>query len=426
MTSRIDDVPARASFQRQFAWLLASRLLGGGMQAATLIFLARAVPVAEFGAVSLVIAAGTVFFAFSDLGLSNFVPKMRAQRIDEAVRAALRLNIESTALFGALAVVAAATWLHVAGFDVWAAAVAGSLALEKNVDCMLSVAVADGKQRVMAASVLLRRGTTFGLFAAAVLLDEAGVAAYAVAAVVGALIGQGHAWLTNGERAAPERIDRWALLREAWPFLVSNLTGQVRMLDTVVINGLLATSAAGLYAAATRICQPLTLIPATITTLLLPHSARLAAADARRAAWRVAALAGSLSVVMSPLLMVSTEIMIWLFGPAYGAAGSVFGWTAVFLPIVSSVSPLSAILQGQENERFASRVGLAFFPISVAGMIFGATLWGIVGVAVALGVSYLIRSVVLLFRCARLVPDGVPRRGSRYISKKEDDGYENG
>ena len=177
-------------------------MLGGALQAATLILMARSVAVTEFGAVSLVIAAGAVVFAVSDLGLSNFVPKMRAKHDDGLVRAALRLNGESSAVVGSLATLAAAGWLYGAGHSLWAALVAGALALEKNVECQLSVAVADGRRRVVASNVLLRRATTLGVFAFAVLLDRAGVAAFAVAALVGGLVGQGHAWRKSGEHAA--------------------------------------------------------------------------------------------------------------------------------------------------------------------------------------------------------------------------------
>jgi len=125
---------------------------------------------------------------------------------------------------------------------------------------------------------------------------------------------------------------------------------------------------------------------------------------------------------VSPLLVVSTEVMAALFGRPYGAAGDVLAVTAIFLPVVASVSPLSAILQGQDHERFASRIGLAFFPISLAAMVIGAIHWGILGVAVGVGTSYLIRSGCLIIGCARLVRGGLSRRGSGYVSEK--DGHE--
>ena len=130
-------------------------------------------------------------------------------------------------------------------------------------------------------------------------------------------------------------------------------------------------------------------------------------------------MAGAASLLVSPLLLVSTEVMVVLFGPPYGAAGDVLAVTAIFLPIVASVSPLSAILQGQDHERFASRVGLAFFPVSIAGMVLGASWWGIVGVAVGVGISYLIRSGVLIFRCMRFVGDELTRRGSENVTKND-------
>ena len=82
------DPPSRPRGVRgQFLGILVSRGLGSVLQAVALVVLARSVEAAEFGFVNVVIAAVDIVLVATGLGLSVFVPFVRARGEADAVLA---------------------------------------------------------------------------------------------------------------------------------------------------------------------------------------------------------------------------------------------------------------------------------------------------------------------------------------------------
>src|SRR5690606_7885734 len=143
-----DPAPRPRGVRGQFLGILAARALGSLLQAVALVVLARSVPAAEFGFVNVVIAVVGIVLVATGLGLSLFVPFARARGEADALAAALRLNTTTNVLSALVLVPAVAVWAAANGAPAGAVLIGASLALERNVDTLLGVPVADGDAKV--------------------------------------------------------------------------------------------------------------------------------------------------------------------------------------------------------------------------------------------------------------------------------------
>jgi len=407
-----DPAPRPRGVRGQFLGILAARALGSLLQAVALVVLARSVPAAEFGFVNVVIAVVGIVLVATGLGLSLFVPFARARGEADALAAALRLNTTTNVLSALVLVPAVAVWAASSGAPAGAVLIGASLALERNVDTLLGVPVADGDAKVSALSMLVRRTVALAVFLPGLTLGADPVWAFSSGLVVGALAAQLHVrravrGLPGDARAVPVRT----VVGRSWPFLAANLTGQARTLDVSVVALVLGAAHAGLYAAAVKLVQPLLLVPQSLAAVVMPHATRLEPAAARRLGARLAVMFLACLVPAVPVVLLAEDVVVLVMGPGYAGAGPALGWALAGLPFLALSASLGAILQGQGRERLVAVVGaglaVAMFPAIVAGALLG----GIGGAAAGLGATFAVRSGVLAWALARGSSRGVPPPG---------------
>ncbi|WP_315095898.1 lipopolysaccharide biosynthesis protein [uncultured Cellulomonas sp.] len=380
----------------QFLGILVSRGLGSGLQALALIVLARSVPASSFGAVASVIALVGFLLVVTGFGMAAFVPRARALGADDDVQAGLRLNAASTALTTPVLLAVTAWWAVETGAPLAVALICLSLGLERNVDTVLGVPIADGDARTAAVSMVLRRSVSLAVLLVALAGGLDPVLAYTAGLLLGAVAGQVHVRrrvrdLPGSASAVPAKD----LARRGWPFLVANVAGQARTLDVPLVAAVLTPAAAGLYAAAVKLVQPLLLVPQSLAAVVAPRSARLEPPAARRLAVRLvgALLAGGL--VLVPFMVVGEQIVTFLMGPTYAGSGPVLAWTLAGLPFFAVSAVLAALLQGQSREHLVAVVGVASAVVTVLVVPLGAVTGGITGAAIALTCASALRAGVL-------------------------------
>lgn len=391
--------------RRQVAGIVLARGLGSGLQAVALVLLARSVTAADFGHVNAAIAVVGLVLVATGLGLSLFVPFAHAREEAGAVATALRLNTWSN--LGSALVLVPALLLWAAGSGApWGVALVGiSLALERNADTLLGVPVADGDSRTSAVSLALRRLVCLAVLVPGLLLGADPVWSYGAGLVAGALAGQWHVRRAVRPRLrVGEPVPVREVLGRTWPFLVSNLTGQARTLDVSLVAAALGAPAAGLYAAGTKLVQPLLLVPQSLAAVLMPRAARLGVAEARRLGRRLTVLFLGCLVPSVPLLLRAEELVTLVMGPRYAGSGPVLGWALVALPFVGLSASLGGLLQGQGRARYVAANGVVTAVLLVPGVLAGALLGGPGGAAAGLGAVFAVRSLSLAAAVARLRP----------------------
>ncbi|KQT02335.1 oligosaccharide flippase family protein [Cellulomonas sp. Leaf395] len=380
----------------QFLGILVSRGLGSGLQALALIVLARSVPAAAFGAVASVIALVGFLLVVTGFGMVAFVPRARALGQDDDVQAGLRLNAVSTALTTPVLLVATGWWVSVHDGPLAVVLICLSLGLERNVDTVLGVPIADGDTRTAATSMMLRRSVSLVALLAGLAAGVDPVVSYTVGLLLGAAAAQVHVRLRV--RDLPGRasaVPTRAIARRGWPFLVAHVAGQARTLDVPIVAAVLTPTAAGLYAAAVRLVQPLLLIPQSLAAVVTPRSARLDATAARRLALRLVGAMLACGLLLVPFMVFGEQIVTFLMGPTYAGSGPVLAWTLAGIPFAAVSTVLAALLQGQSREHLVAVIGVVSAVATVAAVPVGAVMGGITGAAIALTCVSAVRSGVL-------------------------------
>lgn len=377
--------------------LAASRIAGSGLQAVAMVLLARYVDPQGFGAFGGYFGAVAFLAVVADAGVSTALLRWRALGHDAAVSAGLRLNVLTT--IGGLVVAAAIGLGLTAGtMAPWIAVLlAAGWMLDKNVETMLSLAIADGRMGHAVVSILGRKAVQVAIFVTAVNLGGEPFASLAYGLLVASVLGQVHVRLVVRVSGSAAGADVWRAVLDSRAYLVSNVSAQARVLDATVVSLVVPGAGAGLYAAASRIFSPFVSIPSALSAVLVPHSATARAGDARRLFWRmnlaVVLLVGAISAVGMAAAPWLAEL---LFGEVYAKAGVVIAVMLAGVPSFCASSPCGAVLQGVGRGALVAKIGVVSAVALLVTVAGGAALFGAVGAAAAVSLTYLFKHASLL------------------------------
>ncbi|UZN04296.1 lipopolysaccharide biosynthesis protein [Cellulomonas sp. S1-8] len=388
---------------RQFVLLLGSRVTASLLQAVLFALLARNVSPAVFGLVAAVTGVVGVVLVATGAGQGTLVSRAHAQGRADEVASAVRLTWVSGLLTAVVLALALGGWAALADVPAALVLIALALTVERTTDAALNVPIADGRVLVSGWPVLARRAVAVGLLVAALAAGLDALWSYAGAMLVGAVVAQ---LMTQrlvplaGRPTVPWRT----LVRTGAPYMWNTVAAQSRMLDTAVVAAVLTPAAAGAYAAASKLVQPVLLVPQTIASLVLPRAARVGVAASRRMV-RPLLLAGVASlVVVIPLALVAPWLLVLVMGEQYASSADTFRVLLVGMPFVALSAPLAAILQGQDRARLAAVVGVVFAVVLLVGVAVGAAVAGPEGAAAGLSASFVARSLVLVVAALRVRP----------------------
>lgn len=379
----------------QFAFLLLSRLGAAALQAIGFIVLSRSVSISDFGWVGVLTGLGAFIMLLSDFGLTPALSRARARGENKLVRGFLRVNDWAMLPVGlAFMAITALTLDELPALVLLVA----TIVVERNSETQLSVFYADGSRLVPAASVLGRRAIALAVFIGLISLDQNGLWSFCIGQLAGAAFSQAYQRICMHRlEIGPDRQSLGVLFRAAWPFWMSSVLNQVRLLDTAVVAVFASSVSAGLYSAALKLTGPLLLIPASLSQVLLPYASR-PGSNLVRASTRITLVFLSSYVLLVPACVLSEEILSFLYGPSFGPAAPILVWMLLGLPVLALSGPLAAILQGCGSERFVALNGGIFAVVMVAAMALGAAADGPTGVAAGLAIASAARVPVLLLR----------------------------
>lgn len=380
----------------QFAALLSARILGSALQALLFVLLARESSVPLFGLVGLLMGVGQFAATVLDLGMSTYIARARARSEHSEVASGLYLNVWGTSVLAIGATLLAWALAAPYGAPLSIVLLGVGVALEKNVETGMAVAIADGMRWTMPISVVLRRGSNVVLFLSLVAAGVDSISSFALSYVASGIAGQIHlrVFLSRYGRL-PSRAPWRGTLKSSLPFLINNVSAQARLLDSTVLAIAASPVQVGLYSAASRLSNPLLMIPATMTTLLLPHAARQSIREVRTLAIRMGLAMSSLYVPLIIASVLSPHVLAILLGERYVSAAPALAAAWLSLPGVALSSPLASLLQAGGRESEAARNALVFAGILILGMVVGATVAGAAGVAAGVGLAYVAKCIHL-------------------------------
>lgn len=424
-------VPVRAALLRRLnlrgvvggaSALAAARIAGSGLQAVAMVLLARQVAPESFGVFGGYFGAVAFLTIVADAGVSTGLLRWRALGLGTAVDAGLRVNVLTT--IGGMVIASAIGLALTAGsIAPWICVLlAVGWMVDKNVETVLSVLIADGRLGHAVASIVGRRFVQVAIFVIAVALGGGAFASLACGLAVASVLGQIHvrSVVKISDRASTAEV--WRALRESRAYLVSNVSAQARVLDATVVALVVSGAGAGLYAAASRIFSPFVSIPSALSAVLVPRSATARAGEARRLFWRMnAAVVLAVGAVCVAGIVVAPWLAGALFGEVYSGAGAVIAVMLAGVPSFCASSPCGAVLQGVGRGALVAKIGVVSAVGLLAAVAAGAALFGAVGAAAAVSLTYVLKHVSLLAvgdaalredRASPVVPNAAPHSTS--------------
>jgi len=367
-----------------------------GLSLLVTVITARAVGVEEFGLYSFAFAYVCLWTPFMDGGASLLAAREVARGRGREVLAGL-LAIKPVQLAVSLVLLMGIAAL--AGLEARSLWLVTLLAVGSAVDTCFALASAAfrGQGRFGRDTVhQLGQRTLFAVLAAAVLATGNGVVGVAAARAAGVTVATAAAFrfLHRESSIAWGAARRWfhhqdrASLSPLRSMLIVDLMGQLlTRTGPLVLRATRGLAEVGLYGAAGRLVEGLSLLPTAFGMALLPQltAPERPSPDAMvarmRAALRQVATLGV--IVVGPGLTWADELMVLLYGPSYAASAEPFRLLmgALLLAMVNSVLRVGLI--AADAERIYA-VGMALAAACVIGLnVVLAPRWGASGSALA-------------------------------------------
>lgn len=400
----------------QFFALLGARIVSGGLQAISFVLLARWAGVQDFGLIAIITGVGAIVFAVADWGLSSYIPRVRAKGLDGEVVTGLRLNFFGNIVGGILFAIVLAISAGINGLSPWLCLIPLGLAMDQFTEAGLTVSVADKSKLVAVVSVLVRRSLALVLLCSLYAAGTSVVAAYCIGLLTAAAAGLLHIStdLHRRMKDVADRSDPKALYRALAPYFVANISSQVRTFDVAIVGAVVSVGSAGLYSAAFRLVNPLMVVSSSVVAVVLPHAARLQLPSARQLGRRLTAVTLLSGVPLAATIPFSGDIVVFLFGNEFAGAAPAFAWALVAIPFISLAAPMGGVLQSQGYASFVAINGTVFAAANLLAVLLGSILWGPVGAAGGVALSYACKSASLYVRLAT-----ANSGAGRHIARKE-------
>jgi O-antigen/teichoic acid export membrane protein len=389
---------------RLFGSLLFARVASAGLQALTLVMLARMLTPESFALVSGFLGVLLFISVLSDAGVIPAATRETAAGHAALVHELQSFNRKLGAISGVVFACALAIWTGVAGgvafvsfapFALW-------LGIERLVEFRFAVLLGQADSVGSVLSMVIRRiGPVLALgiaqyFSVAdpVLFLGAGYAAGSLAAL--ALVKRGVPAFVEG-RDRDADVGNTAAAR-AFPFWMNSLAAQSRQLDVLCVAVTGGVAAGINYAPASRLISPLRMIPTTLAQATFPVAARHGRkGEIDAELLRSLVLAGLLpsAVFYGVAALLAEPIIVLLFGDPYIGSVGVLRIMLLGLVVASVSSLLTSLLQAAHLETRVARANCMNAVVTLGLIAFGAWWRGAAGAAAGLSLGYLLQAVSL-------------------------------
>jgi O-antigen/teichoic acid export membrane protein len=184
--------------------------------------------------------------------------------------------------------------------------------------------------------------------------------------------------------------------RASRPFAVVSLTSDAQQLDVplVVVAG--GTASAGIFAAASRLIGPLSLVVVQTSQLVFARAARVDNPLTRRQA--VLFVAGIAAIYVPGLALVcwrSDDLIRILLGAKYAASAHLLWYLSIGVVLTILTYPLTAWMQGRGRSKVAATASTLALVGYFVVLLLGAAHNSLTVVALAYSVMQLVNLVVL-------------------------------
>jgi O-antigen/teichoic acid export membrane protein len=345
-----------------------------------------------------------VLYTVTDFGLSTLIGRSYAHGERVMVASALHYTTLTTWSFGAIAFAAGLGLSAIGVIPISISVLTLAVAIDRCVEFRLFVPMAATRKVEPSSSILIRRVTQLGLYLGFVGVGVPALWAYSTTYLLGALAGYAQSTLFLRRLVGKEDSRRPAreVFGKGFAFGVKNVSTQIQYLDSFLVSAFSGAHSAGLYAAASKVTSPLILIPGTLAASVLPHAARATPRRARELGVRVVLVLAVVLILGAPVGFILAEpVCTLLYGDAYRGAGRPLAFLLVGIPFAIVAAALSAILQGQGDERFVAKVGVIFTLAFVSAISIGAISSGPTGAAIGSTLVYVANCLPLMYRMAR-------------------------
>ena len=367
------------------------RIWGSLCTALVLFLVARSLPGAEFGRLTFYMTLFGLVDSWADCGTSTAVIQGTAHqrsRLFAYLQAGRRVRT-MTAVVGWLVIVGLAVSFQEPG-PLWIAA-AALYPFSRILELSTVVYQNDLEWRVPVATrsvaATLRLAFAVGLWTAGVRDASVYLFTHALGLTVGNVLLH---WIARSKLPAQpadgSTHSSTALFRAAWPLGLTAIVQQAYFyVDNLFVRQLEGDVALGHYNAAVRIISLLLMVGAYATSTSLPWLVRayeeghLAAATARLGQGLQAA-AGLLLGLITPW---SAELLAWLFGSPFAAAGVSLQWLLVGALAVYAGGPLLTGLLATGATQLVLRVALSALAVNLVGNTWLVPRFGHEGAAMA-------------------------------------------
>jgi O-antigen/teichoic acid export membrane protein len=301
---------------------------------------------------------------------------------------------------GVLVVVTAFVSFEVAGALMAAAGVFASLGATNHLIASKRYFAAGGLQ-ILEKSLALGAVIAligFGGMTPLLLAPLMGASGVLAAVVSYVALRPNHGSVRDGMRL--ERIS--GIWRNSFFLGIASVMPSALLLDVTIVLAFSDATSAGLFAVATKVTAPLSIVASAVVAVMLPILA--ASTERRLRAPRGREVAG-LGLVGLGLAVVFVSADLWVpfvFGAEYAGAAWPVRLYVLNVAVVLLTRALMTVLQAWDDERYASFLVSGQVALALVGLAVGASLGGAVGASLSALVTNVGLGVLLLLRVRRL------------------------
>lgn len=406
----------RRTIAKNTAWLLGSQVVGRLMRALLLIYAARTLGAASWGAFSYVLGIAGLLTIFSDIGINGIITREGSKNPELASRYFATAAVIKTTLMALMGITA----------FIIISATETSQEIKLLIPFALFVFIFDSfrelgnalarsleKMDIEAKAFIATNFFITAFGALGIYLSRTSVAltvAYAVGAALGTVIISIR--LLPYIKTIPQHFSKKLIkpiLTTAWIFGLVGLMGGIMLnTDLVALKWITDETGVGLFSASQKLIQMLYIIPALLATAFFPSLARLSRAEGKDFRALLEKGLHLIMLVAFPLALggatLARPIIETLYGAAYADASVSFAILSATILILFPASMISnAVFAHNKQKELVGYVALGIFGNLLFDIIFGK-LFGMNGVALSTLANQLMINTYLWYQLQKITP----------------------
>ncbi|MFH1188375.1 MAG: flippase [bacterium] len=410
------------------AWLFGGQITGRLIRAAIIIYAARVLGAASWGAFSYALSVAAFLTIFADTGINGLLvregnknPHMR----DQYLATAFFIKLVLVSLLGITALILSPFLSTLPETKQLFPIVLLVFVFDSFRDFVLAIARSLERMEIEGIVIILTNVAIAGLGCAALLVQRTSISlayAYAIGTGIGliaAIIPLRKYFKNLFANFKLSLISH--IFASAWTFGLVSIMGAV-MIDTdiIMLGWMVPETAVGLYAASQKLVQLIYITPALITTAFFPQIAKRAAESKELFRSLFEQALKIIFLLAFPLtiggILAGRHIITFLYGQAYTGGGMTFIiLAATFITVFPGTLITNALFVFSEQKKLFSYVVLGVIGNIVFNILFIKAL-GIEGAALSTLCNQLAINIYAWYKLRTIVPFTIFRNLKKIIA----------